>query len=109
MAVCSAARGGGEVGEGDMAVVRYLVEEMGCDVNGMDVPEGERFGNHYGTPINYVAHGSGDGRGGEEMVVRYLLAVSFFFFFFDLYDHRTRGLGRSDEVLEECCFAETRS
>ena len=56
-----------------MALVRFLVEEMGCDVNAMDVPEGEKYGNHYGTPVNYVAHGSGGG----EMVVRYLLEVRF--------------------------------
>ena len=83
MAACSAAAGGAnrvEIRERNMELVRYLVEEMGCDVNGMDVPDGERYGNHYGTPINYVAHGSGDGSGGEETVVRYLLEVSFFFF-----------------------------
>ncbi|KAM0796498.1 hypothetical protein BDR22DRAFT_917731, partial [Usnea florida] len=72
MAVVSAARRA----EGNMELVRFLVEEMGCDVNAMDVPEGERYGNHYGTPINYVAHGRGDGSEGEEMVVRYLLELT---------------------------------
>lgn len=64
-----------------MALVRFLVEEMGCDVNAMDVPEGEKYGNHYGTPVNYVAHGSGGG----EMVVRYLLEVRFLVIHFSFY------------------------
>ena len=76
-----------ERSEGKMALVRFLVEELGCDVNGMDVGEGEKFGNHYGTPINYVAHGSAGGRGGNgaERVVRYLLEVSFLFFWFFIF------------------------
>lgn len=53
-----------------MEMVRFLVEEMG-----MDVPEGAKWPNHWGTPMAYAAHTSG----GEE-VVRYLLEVSFFFF-----------------------------
>lgn len=69
-------------GDDKMALVKFLVEEMGCDVNGMDVAEGEKMGNHYGPPMNYVARGSGSGSGGEEMVVRYLLDVRSFFFFF---------------------------
>lgn len=75
----AAAAGGGrpEILQRNMEVVRFLVEEMGCDVNGMDVPEGKQYGNHYGTPLNYIAHGSGGG--GEEMIVRYLLEVGFFF------------------------------
>ncbi len=74
MAACSAARDDEktEVLERKMEVVRFLVEELGCDVDGMDAKEGERFGGYYGTPVNYVAHG---GRGGEA-VVRYLLEVS---------------------------------
>ena len=63
-----------------MALVRFLVEELGCDVNGMDVPEGEKYGNHYGTPVNYVAHGSGGG----ETVVRYLLEVRFLVIHFSI-------------------------
>ena len=79
--------GEGEMVEGKMALVRFLVEEMGCDVNGMDVEEGQKFGNHYGTPMNYVAHGSGGG--GEETVVRYLLEVSSLFFSLPLsFPHR---------------------
>ncbi len=74
MAACSAARDDEktEVLERKMEVVRFLVEEMGCDVDGMDAAEGEKFGGYCGTPVNYVAHG---GRGGE-VVVRYLLEVS---------------------------------
>lgn len=79
MAVCSAAVAGEEELDRKMELVRFLVEELGCDVDGMDVDveKGERLGNHYGTPLNYVAHGSGNGSKGEERVVRYLLEVSF--------------------------------
>lgn len=80
MAVCSAAgvAGLGEEFETRMGLVRFLVEEMGRDVNGMDVDveAGERLGNHYGTPLNYVAHGSGGAGEGQERLVRYLLEVS---------------------------------
>ena len=69
------------MGEKRMALVRFLVEDLECDVNGMDVEEGQKFGNHYGTPINYVAHGSGGGKSAER-VVRYLLEVSSSFFGF---------------------------
>ena len=54
-----------------MAMVRFLVEELQCNVNGMDVPEGLTPRNHFGTPLNYAAH-----TGGGEEVARYLLAVS---------------------------------
>lgn len=54
-----------------MEMVQFLVEEVGCDVNGTDVPEGLMPGNHFGTPLNYAAH-----TGGGEGVVRYLLDVS---------------------------------
>lgn len=54
-----------------MEMVRFLVEEIGCNVNGIDVPEGLMPGNHFGTPLNYAAH-----TGGGEGVVRYLLDVS---------------------------------
>ena len=64
-----------------MALVRFLVEELGCDVNAMDVPEGEKYGNHYGTPVNYVAHGSEGG----EMIVRYLLEVRFLVIHFNFF------------------------
>ncbi|KAI9776906.1 MAG: hypothetical protein M1835_005382 [Candelina submexicana] len=56
-----------------MEMVRYLVEEKGCDVNGMDMPEGERYGNHYGTPLNYLAHRTVPGDRGVEEIARYLL------------------------------------
>ena len=55
----------------NMEMVRFLVGEIGCDVNGMDVPEGLMPGNHFGTPLNYAAHA-----GGGEGVVKYLLDVS---------------------------------
>lgn len=51
-----------------MDMVRFLVEEMGCDVNGMDMPEDKRYSAHYGTPLNYAAH-----KGGAVEVVMYLL------------------------------------
>ena len=54
-----------------MDMVRFLVEEMGCDVNGMDMPEDKRYSAHYGTPLNYAAH-----KGGAVEVVMYLLEVS---------------------------------
>ncbi len=50
-----------------MMMVKFLVEEVGLDVNGLD-EEGRP--NHWGTPINYAAHASG----GKE-VVEYLLQV----------------------------------
>lgn len=66
--------------ERKMELVRFLVEELGVNVDGMDVDveKGEKLGNHYGTPINYVAHAGGSGSLGQERVVRYLLEVSFF-------------------------------
>ena len=50
-------------------MVRFLVEEVGSDVNGMDA---EGRPNFFGTPVNYAAHASG----GND-VVGYLLEVSF--------------------------------
>lgn len=58
-----------------MEMVSFLVEELGVDVDGMDVPEGEKRPNHWGTPMAYaVPAKTGDGDGGEE-VVRFLLEV----------------------------------
>ena len=54
-----------------MEMVRFLVEEVGCDVNGMDMPEDKRYSAHYGTPLNYAARISG-----AVEVVKYLLEVS---------------------------------
>lgn len=53
-----------------MEMVRFLVEEMGCDVNGKDMPEDKRYPLHFGTPINYAA------RAGAVEVMKYLLEVS---------------------------------
>lgn len=94
MAVCSAAVAGEEELDRKMELVRFLVEEKGCDVDGMDVDveKGERLGNHYGTPLNYVAHASGNGSKGEERVVRYLLEVSFLLF---IYHYRFPSLPQS--------------
>ena len=55
-----------------MEMVRFLVEEVGLDVNGMDA---EGRPNFYGTPVNYAAHA-----GGGKEVVEYLLEVSCSFF-----------------------------
>ena len=63
---------GASSGESErMEMVRFLVEEMGCDVNGMDMPEDKRYPAHYGTPLNYAARSA---RVVE--VVKYLLEVS---------------------------------
>ncbi|KAG7005185.1 hypothetical protein G7Y79_00021g050520 [Physcia stellaris] len=73
-AVEAAAYGGGEGGGERMALVKYLVEELGCDVNALDVEPGKQFPNHWGTPMGYavhVSHGGGPGRGRE--VVGFLL------------------------------------
>ena len=53
-----------------MEMVRFLVEEIGCDVNGKDMPEDKRYPLHFGTPINYAA------RGGAVEAMKYLLEVS---------------------------------
>ena len=82
MAGASGGSEGVSAEEKKMELVRFLVEELKCDVNGMDVPEGEEWGNHYGTPLNYVAHGGGGG--GDEGVVRFLLEVGSLLFFFAL-------------------------
>lgn len=50
-----------------MAMIRFLVEEEGLDVNRIDT-EG-RLPKHWGTPVTYAAKG----KGGDD-VVRYLLA-----------------------------------
>lgn len=50
-----------------MAMVKYLVDELGLDVNAMDT-EGTKP-NHWGTPLCYAAQVA---HGGEE-VVRFLL------------------------------------
>lgn len=52
-----------------MAMVRFLVEEFGADVNGMDVREGQRLPNHWGTPAAYAVHANGEeGDRGREVV-----------------------------------------
>lgn len=56
-----------------MEIVRFLVEEIGEDVNAMDVDEGQQMPNHWGVPMAYAAPaGNGEGDGGVE-VVRWLL------------------------------------
>lgn len=55
-----------------MEMVRFLVEDIGCDVNGMDMPEDKRYPAHYGTPLNHAACVPG-----AVEVVKYLLGVSF--------------------------------
>ena len=63
---------GASSGESErMEMVRFLVEAMGCDVNGMDMPEDKRHPAYYGTPINYAARNIG-----ALEVVKYLLEVS---------------------------------
>lgn len=58
-----------------MEMVRYLVEECGCDVNGMDV-EQWIAGDCWGTPAAYAVHASGAHGEGAAKVVRWLLEVS---------------------------------
>ncbi|KAL8699463.1 MAG: hypothetical protein Q9201_005990 [Fulgogasparrea decipioides] len=56
-----------------MEMVRYLVEEAGLDVNGMDVKEEEQKPNHWGSPMAYAV-GAKDGKGdGGAEVVRFLM------------------------------------
>ena len=63
---------GASSGESErMEMVRFLVEEVGCDVNGMDMPEDKRYPAYYGTPLNYAARCPG-----AVEVVKYLLEVS---------------------------------
>lgn len=47
-------------GKSDM--VRYLVEEVKCNVNAMDCPPGLKPGNFNGTPLNYAVKGPQDER-----------------------------------------------
>ena len=54
-----------------MEMVQSLVEELGCDVNGMDMPEDKRWPAHHGTPLDYAAY---SGSGVE--IVKYILEVS---------------------------------
>ena len=69
--------GDGEGGGERMALVKYLVEEVRCDVNALDVDEGKQFPNHWGTPMAYAVHIShGGGPGSGRVVVGYLLEVS---------------------------------
>ena len=83
--------GGGDGGGERMALVKYLVEEAGCDVNALDVEAGKQFPNHWGTPMAYAVHVShGGGLGCGRVVVGFLLEVSCcacfsdaFFFSFD--------------------------
>ena len=99
-AVESAAYASGDKVEDRIAFVRYLIEEEGCDVNALDVEEGNQFPNHWGTPMAYaahVSHGGEEGSGRE--VVRYLLEVShrawvFQCFFLDSQQIQTEWLER---------------
>ncbi len=80
LAAMKAAAAASEDLEGKMEIVRFLVEEMSCDVNAMDVLEGEKYPHHWGTPLNYVVRASGYSNVGQEsveIVARYLLEVSF--------------------------------
>lgn len=72
-AVESAAYASPESRAQKMEMVRFLVDEQGVAINGMDTPEGEQRPNHWGVPIAYaVPATSGEGDEGVE-VVRYLL------------------------------------
>ena len=54
-----------------MEMLRSLIGEMGCDVNGMDMLEDKRYPAHYGTSLNYAARIPGAAE-----VVKYLLEVN---------------------------------
>ncbi|KAL8722597.1 MAG: hypothetical protein Q9225_000953 [Loekoesia sp. 1 TL-2023] len=56
-----------------MEMVRFLVEELGVDVNKLDTEE--QWAGHHGTPLNYAVQGGREiaGGGKGEEVVRYLL------------------------------------
>lgn len=44
-----------------MAMVVHLVETVGLDPNALDQPVGWALGNHWGTPLCYVAHNNPNG------------------------------------------------
>ena len=67
LAVASASSGNSK----RMNMVRFLVEEVGCDVNEMDMPEDKRYSAYYGTPLNHAEHW-----GGTVEVAKYLPEVS---------------------------------
>lgn len=67
-AVESAAAASSSEGEGRMNMVKYLVDDLGLDVNALDVEE--RMFNFWGTPLCYAVHAAQDN---SEEVVRFLL------------------------------------
>lgn len=85
-----------------MAMVKFLVEECGADVNGMDVVDGQRLPNHWGTPAAYAVHANWEkGDRGRE-VVGWLLEVSCVWLsYFVMYGVPERkGVSDLDVVLE---------
>ena len=61
-----------------MEMVRFLVDELKVDVNTMDVPEGKKYPNHWGTPMAYALIAKDGGGDVGEEIVRFLLDVNLF-------------------------------
>ena len=64
--------------------MQYLIEEEGCNVDALDVEEGQRLPNHWGVPMAYAVHASRAGAGeviGLLLEVSTYLSLDFPFFF----------------------------
>ncbi|KAL6716619.1 hypothetical protein ACLMJK_006187 [Lecanora helva] len=73
-AVQSAAYSGDrETFEERMKMVRFLVEDLGCDVNAMDVVEGQQLPNHWGTPAAYAMQTGYQPADQKVELIKYLL------------------------------------
>ncbi|CAG8974342.1 hypothetical protein HYALB_00006190 [Hymenoscyphus albidus] len=57
-----------------LAMVKHLIETIGIDPNALDQPVGYTLGNHWGTPLCYVAKRLANPKWNTEEVVRYLLS-----------------------------------
>ena len=67
-----------EMFEERMTMVKFLVEDAGCDVNAMDVAQGQQLPNHWGTPAAYAmqyAQPNSDRAGQVVELIGYLLEV----------------------------------
>ncbi|CAG8952848.1 hypothetical protein HYFRA_00007561 [Hymenoscyphus fraxineus] len=57
-----------------LAMVKHLIETIGIDPNALDQPAGYSLGNHWGTPLCYVAKRLASPKWDTEDVVSYLLS-----------------------------------
>lgn len=96
MAVGSAATSSGEDTRIRMEVVKYLVEELGIDVNQMDAEE--KVPDRWGTPLCYAAKGYP--HDGGEVVTQYLLAKGADLYIKDIYGiHNAFTLAKGNKVV----------